>query len=475
MKKRIISFLMTIIIALSICVAGDLGTIESHAVSGSVKVIVKGTRYAAESRKLLDRINEIRKEAYNLGYVEKYVPAKWSYDMEEIAELRAVEATVYMSHTRPNGESTFTTKSSDSSQSWGENLAWNQSASAGLEAWYDEISIYAKHHGDTSYYSQYGHYENLIAENHTYVGLSAFKTDGLVCLAAEFTSSDDKTSYTSTKSGSQSVTIETLKSGNTVLSDIKLSNSSLSLLKGQTKTISVSGNLTGYGVWTIKTAVKPVVTWSSSNTDVATVSGSGKITAKTAGTAVITAKTTAGTYKCTVTVKPPVSLSKCKFTLSTKKTAYSAKAKKPTVKVTYGSKVLTSGTDYTITYSNNINVGKATITIKGKGKYTGTKKLTFDIIPRKQTVTLQAKKGGFKVNYQQRTYKEATHYQIKYSTKKNMSNAKAVKVTDRKISTKTINTKVSNKTYYVRVRTARKVGSTIYYGAWSTVKSVKTR
>lgn len=56
-----------------------------------------------------------------------------------------------------------------------------------------------------------------------------------------------------------------------------------------------------------------------------------------------------------------------------------------------------------------------------------------------------------------------------------MSNAKAVKVTDRTLNTKTINTKVSGKTYYVRVRTARKVGSTIYYGAWSTVKSVRTK
>ncbi|MCM1272056.1 MAG: CAP domain-containing protein [Clostridium sp.] len=475
MKKKILSFLTAIILALSVCVAGDFGTVDSHAVSNTIKVIVKGTRYATESRKLLTRINEIRKEAYDLGYVDKYVPAKWSYDMEQIAELRAVEATVYMGHTRPNGESTFTTKSSDGNQSWGENLAWNQSASAGLEAWYEEKSIYAKHKGDTNYYSQYGHYENLIAEGHTYVGLSAFKTDGLVCLAAEFTSSDNKTSYTSTKSGSQSVTIETQKSGNMVLSDVKLSNTSLSLTKGQTKTISAKGTLTGYGLWTIKTAVNPVATWSSSDKTVATVSSSGKITAKSIGTAVITAKTSTGSYKCTVTVKAPVSLSKCKFSLSIKKTAYTGKAKKPTVKVTYGSKVLTSGTDCTVTYSNNTNVGKATVTIKGKGKYTGTKKLTFNIIPRKQTVTLKAKKGGFTVNYQKRSSKEATHYQIKYSTKKTMANAKVAKVTDRAINTKTINTKVSNKTYYVRVRTAKKIGSTIYYGAWSTIQSVKTK
>ena len=46
-----------------------------------------------------------------------------------------------------------------------------------------------------------------------------------------------------------------------------------------------------------------------------------------------------------------------------------------------GNITLVQEKDYTIGYNNNINVGTATITIKGNGKYTGEKKLTFKINP----------------------------------------------------------------------------------------------
>ena len=47
--------------------------------------------------------------------------------------------------------------------------------------------------------------------------------------------------------------------------------------------------------------------------------------------------------------------------------------------VTLGGKTLSSGTDYTLSYSNNTNVGTATVTVTGKGNYTGTKTANFDI------------------------------------------------------------------------------------------------
>ena len=59
--------------------------------------------------------------------------------------------------------------------------------------------------------------------------------------------------------------------------------------------------------------------------------------------------------------------------------SYTGKAIKPKVKLIYKSKILKKNTDYTLSYKNNKKVGKATITIKGKGNFTGTKILTFKI------------------------------------------------------------------------------------------------
>ena len=50
-------------------------------------------------------------------------------------------------------------------------------------------------------------------------------------------------------------------------------------------------------------------------------------------------------------------------------------------KVQYGTTVLNNGTDYTLSYKNNINVGTATVTITGKGNYTGTISKSFSILP----------------------------------------------------------------------------------------------
>ena len=60
---------------------------------------------------------------------------------------------------------------------------------------------------------------------------------------------------------------------------------------------------------------------------------------------------------------------------------YTGKAIEPTVKVTFGGKTLVQGTDYTVRYSNNTDIGTATVIITGRGKYTGTKTATFKIIP----------------------------------------------------------------------------------------------
>ncbi len=60
---------------------------------------------------------------------------------------------------------------------------------------------------------------------------------------------------------------------------------------------------------------------------------------------------------------------------------YTKSALTPDVLVKDGDKTLVLDTDYTVSYSNNINVGSdtATVTVTGKGNYTGTKDVKFSI------------------------------------------------------------------------------------------------
>ena len=58
---------------------------------------------------------------------------------------------------------------------------------------------------------------------------------------------------------------------------------------------------------------------------------------------------------------------------------YDGKAKTPGVTVKDGTKPLVNGTDSTVKYSNNVNVGTATVTVTGKGNYTGSKSTNFKI------------------------------------------------------------------------------------------------
>lgn len=59
---------------------------------------------------------------------------------------------------------------------------------------------------------------------------------------------------------------------------------------------------------------------------------------------------------------------------------YTGSAIKPAVTAKYGSDTLKAGTDYDAEYKDNINAGTASVTLKGKGQYTGTKTVTFKIV-----------------------------------------------------------------------------------------------
>ena len=119
-----------------------------------------------------------------------------------------------------------------------------------------------------------------------------------------------------------------------------------------------------------------------------------------------------------------------KVTLSKTSYAYDGKAKTPVVTVIDDDYLLQENEDYTITYSDNIKVGTATVMITGIGRYTGTVSASFTIQQVKKnnvikssniTKTVSAKEQKVKI---QATVNDKA--KLTYS-----SNSKSVKVNSR--------------------------------------------
>ena len=102
--------------------------------------------------------------------------------------------------------------------------------------------------------------------------------------------------------------------------------------------------------------------------------------------------------------------------------------------ITYNGATLTKGTDYTLTYSNNVNVGTATVTIKGQGNFKGTTSKTFSISARAMSdtsvanVSSQTYTGNSisplpTITYNNKTLKKDTDYTLSYSNNTNAGTA----------------------------------------------------
>ena len=153
---------------------------------------------------------------------------------------------------------------------------------------------------------------------------------------------------------------------------------------------------------------------------------------------------------------------------------YTGKAIAQTPVVKLGTKALKKGTDYTISYKNNKAVGKATVTITGKGAYTGTVTKTFKINPKATSIS---KLTSPKTKQLKATFKKVsgvTGYQVTYSTSKKFTKS-TTKTVSVKTTNKTVKSLKKGKTYYVKVRTYKTVGGVKYYSAYSTVKKVKIK
>lgn len=146
---------------------------------------------------------------------------------------------------------------------------------------------------------------------------------------------------------------------------------------------------------------------------------------------------------------------------------YTGSAIKPSITVTSNNKSLKVNEDYTLTYSDNKDIGTAKILIKGMGNYTGEKNLTFKIIPKKISNLSLSTKTTNSLALSWFKFDNITGYKVyKYDSKSNAY--KLLKTIDNYSTTSYTDTKLSDATVYkYKIRGYKVVGNETYYGPYS--------
>ena len=154
---------------------------------------------------------------------------------------------------------------------------------------------------------------------------------------------------------------------------------------------------------------------------------------------------------------------------------YNGKAQKPAVTVVDNTRgvVITEGTDYTRTDASNTTPGTATVTLTFSGNYTGTKTLSYKIVPKKTSIS-RVSTGKKKATVSYKKVSGISGYQVKAGT--NRAVTKGTKTENTTKTKYTMNSLKSKKRYYFKVRTyyTTSAGKKAY-SSWSGVKSVKVK
>ncbi|MCC8073241.1 MAG: fibronectin type III domain-containing protein [Clostridiales bacterium] len=161
------------------------------------------------------------------------------------------------------------------------------------------------------------------------------------------------------------------------------------------------------------------------------------------------------------------------------KTSYvysSEKKRTPKVTVLDSKSNEISSDYYDVTYEKGRkNVGTYTVTVKFKGKYSGSKTLKFKIVPKSTSISkVTSVSRGAVIKWKKQDVK-TTGYQITYSKNSDFESRKTV-TGKGKDKTKVAILNLSGSTkYYFKVRTYKTVDGKNYYSSWSTKKSITTK
>ncbi len=272
---------------------GNIHPYNRSEVSAScLMTVIEGTYDPVSVDEILTRINGYRYEACAEGLKDPrdpernltladYVPIKWSTGLEQMAMLRAAEASVVMDHVRPNAQSCFSAYYDV--QSRNEVLAWGYGGILNsMSGWYSEKTDYVNETGNVT-----GHYTAMINPGNTYCGMSYFNG----CGSGEFTSGSG---YDETKIDVSQYAGQYTEISGSYITSVDLDvDSAYCQYNGGTVRFSGTFDIEVPDYWgrtRSVTGLKYVAggSWSSSDGSVAAVSNDGTVTGGNPGTASIT-------------------------------------------------------------------------------------------------------------------------------------------------------------------------------------------
>lgn len=184
-----------------------------------------------------------------------------------------------------------------------------------------------------------------------------------------------------------------------------------------------------------------------------------------------------GYYKGTATIHFKIIKKTEKFVSNVKLNrtsyTYTGKSIRPSVTVTVNGKKI-GASAYKLYYKNNKNSGIGTVQVRGTGKYSRINKtLTFKILPPKTLLTgLKKANRSFTASWKKNI--QATGYQIQYAADSRFTKERKTVTVGKQSATRyKISGLKNKKTYYVRIRSYKRVGKKVLYSSWSTVKKIR--
>ena len=433
-SRQICSVLMILMI---IFTSLPLGVMEAEAATPPVKI--KVTYGQTEARAMLADINAFRTSETDAWCWDMRDSTKqpcstteleYDYELERVAMQRAAEIALSYDHTRPNGKACFTAYPSGY-RGMGENIAAGYASAAEVfDGWKEENESYAGQ----------GHRRNMLSAKFKAVGIGHVVYQGCHYWVQEFGDSVKNGAASGANDDTQIVDVDVALS---YITAVKTNLDDVSLKVGEKATaadFSLALNVVNQWGYQKDCVIENACSAKIEDETIASLSDDAVITGLKSGTTKIWISNPFGSdFYRTITVTKGT---EDKGEISVEAIAdqtYTGSALMPKVVVKAGSKVLTQNVDYTVLYSNNVNVGTASVKITGKGSYKGSYTENFKIVAcsiaqatcsriADQTYSGKAIEPTFTVTYKNRTLRKGTDYTVSFKDNVNIGTA-TVKIT----------------------------------------------